>query len=103
LVFDGLSSSNVYATLTSPSGAGTPVNSSYVANDVAPFTLTEAGTYMLKVFATGQNTGAYSFRLLDAGAAPTLNVTGGTTSGTLTPGTSLTAYTFNGTAGTRLF
>src|SRR5262249_49485318 len=103
VMFDGLSgSSNVYVTLTSPTGAGTPINSNNPASDVAPYTLTEAGTYTLMVFTTGQNTGAYSFRLLDAGAAPALSLPVVGQTGTLNPGNAITLYTFTGTAGQRV-
>ena len=46
-------------------------------------------------------TGAYSFRLLDAAAAPTLTL-GDSPSGTLLPGTSATIYRIAGTAGQQI-
>jgi uncharacterized membrane protein len=73
LYFDGLlGSGNLFATLTSPSGAITGVNY-YVGDDQGPFTLSESGTYTLSISSnngTGNSTGAYSFRLLDLGAQP---------------------------------
>ena len=50
--------------------------------------------YRLKVQATGLATGTYSFRLLDA-AAPTLDLAGGNTQGSLNPSKSVQLFQFN--------
>ena len=90
LFFDGLtdgSNGNITVKLTDPTGGD--VLSSNVASDYnsRPFVLTGAGTYSISVQANGQNTGTYSFRLLDAAAAPMLDLNGATTQGTITPST----------------
>src|SRR5262249_41106424 len=89
---------------TSPTGVvtGVPTNT-YVGSDAGPFTLTETGTYMLRINAAGAITGAYSFRLLDVTAQPVLDLQGASTSGTLNPGTRTDLYRFPATAGQRLF
>lgn len=107
LYFDGLadsSSSSIYVTITSPTGIVIPGQSS-TANDLTsrPFTLTEGGSYRVRIQGNAQNTGTYSFRLLDRAAAPALDLAGGSTQGTLSPGNSAQLFQFTGSAGTRLF
>jgi hypothetical protein len=105
LYFDGLSGpSQMYAALTSPTGVltGVPTNT-YVGSDAGPFTLTETGTYTLRINAAGAITGTYSFRLLDVTSQPVLDLQGAPTSGTLNPGTRTDLYRFAGSAGQRLF
>ncbi|KQP49886.1 CARDB domain-containing protein [Pseudorhodoferax sp. Leaf274] len=66
-----------------------------------PFTLA-AGSYTLQVDGRVAAAGAYSFRLVDVGAAAL--VTPGTAqSGTLTPGTEVDFYAFNAQAGDSFF
>src|SRR5262249_49678226 len=86
----------------SPTGAVTGLNDSYVAYDAGPFTLTEAGTYTLRISGSGAATGAYSFRLLDVAAQPALSLNAPVT-GTLGPGTRTDLYRLSGTAGQRLY
>ncbi len=56
------------------------------------------GAYVLTVTATADNTGAFSFRLLDLAAATTKSE-GDTVSGTLNPATSTDLYQFTASAG----
>src|SRR5262249_52280151 len=88
--------------LTGPSGEVVGVNQLDTYDDVAPFALPEPGTYTLSVTSYTTGTGAYSFRLLDLGAAPTLTLNA-TTSGTLNPGTTTDLFSFPGSAGQRIF
>ena len=59
-----------------------------------------AGSYTLRI--DGARLGAYSFRLVDLGAAESLTP-GTPVSGTLNPGTSVRAYAFDGQAGERFY
>ncbi|HXG09846.1 MAG TPA: cohesin domain-containing protein [Gemmataceae bacterium] len=89
-------------TLQSPSGA--TVITTAPASDLGPFTLPEAGTYRLVFDYPGENTGSYSFRLLDVAAPPVATVTLDTTvTDAVNPGLEADLYRFSGTAGQRLF
>ncbi|BCL35091.1 Ig-like domain-containing protein [Nostoc sp. MS1] len=103
ILFDNLnnSSTSIYAQLQSPSGISLG-NYFYYGNDSQPFTLTETGTYRVTIQSTNNATGNYSFRLLDASAAPTITL-GTTVTNTLNPGLETDVYRINGTAGQRLF
>ncbi len=91
------------ATLLSPSGAvvGSTINSNF---DGSLVTLTEAGVYQLVVqgqVGGGNSTGNYNFKLIDASAAPTIDLDAVTT-GTLAPGAASDFYRFTAAAGQRL-
>ncbi|QLE56855.1 Ig-like domain-containing protein [Nostoc sp. TCL26-01] len=104
LYYDGLINNNtstIYAQLISPSGQQVFYNGD-ADSDRQPFTLTETGTYKLILDGNANNTGDYSFRLLDASAAPTITLDT-TVTNTLTPGLEADIYRINGTAGQRLF
>jgi large repetitive protein len=74
LFYDALASdSNLTVYLYSPTGR--QVRSHDIRSDVGPndgFTLNETGTYRLVVDGNGENTGSYSFRLLDKAKATAL-------------------------------
>ncbi|QEH35011.1 Calx-beta domain protein [Aquisphaera giovannonii] len=108
LIYDGLSGDpSLQPHLYSPSGADLTSFLYYpygVSQDTAPFTLTEAGTYRLVVDGSAAATGDYSFRLIDVAQSPAQSYALDTTrSATLSPGTSAGVYTFDGTAGQRVF
>lgn len=65
-----------------------------------PFILSEAGTYRVQLFGSGDTTGDYQFQLLDLARQPLVLAT--PIAGTLTPGISRTAYAYSGTRGQRL-
>ncbi|GBF86366.1 Ig-like domain-containing protein [Aphanothece sacrum] len=99
LFFDGLdSNSGISARLINPFGNNALFSTS-TSSDSNPFTLTEAGTYQLRL--TG-NIGAYNFRLLDLNSASNLAFDT-VTNGTLNPGRETDLFEFTGTAGQRLF
>ncbi|MBI3348327.1 MAG: LamG domain-containing protein, partial [Burkholderiales bacterium] len=60
----------------------------------------KAGNYTLRI--DGNTTGAYGFRLVDLGAAPALPL-GQVVTGNLTPGYGVQTWSFDATAGQRLF
>ncbi|MFM7406107.1 MAG: Ig-like domain-containing protein, partial [Cuspidothrix sp.] len=104
LYYDGLinnRTSTIYARLISPSGQ-TLFSFNDADSDRTPFTLTEAGTYRLILDGSGDNTGNYSFNLIDASAATAITL-GTTVTETLTPGLQADIYRINGTAGQRLY
>src|SRR5262249_52408638 len=74
LVFDGLDNSFVTtASIDSPSLQ--TIQSFNTSSDSGPFTLAETGTYYVFVQTFSGSPTAFSFRLLDAGAAPAVPVT----------------------------
>ncbi|MFM6116760.1 MAG: Ig-like domain-containing protein [Sphaerospermopsis kisseleviana] len=104
LYYDGLINNNtstIYSQLISPSGQ-TVFSLSDADSDRNLFTLTETGTYKLIIDGYLDNTGDYSFRLIDASAATTITLDT-TITDTLTPGLETDIYRINGTAGQRLF
>ncbi|KHG41357.1 hypothetical protein OA07_11900 [Aphanizomenon flos-aquae 2012/KM1/D3] len=104
LYYDGLINNNtstIYSQLISPSGQ-TVFSNGDADSDRGPFTLTETGTYKLIIDGYSDNTGDYSFRLIDASAATTITLDT-TITDTLTPGLETDIYRINGTAGQRLF
>jgi hypothetical protein len=104
LVYDALQSDpdQIYLYLITPAGALVPqLNFANSDTDVAPFTLTENGTYTLLVFGNADATGDYSFRLLDVAALPAVPLDTPTTNPVAAYETVL--YRFEGTAGQRLF
>ena len=105
LLFDSLNSeaTQIYLTLTSPSGQ--PVifwSGVNVHNDIGPTTLSETGTYSLLVDGSGENIGAFSFKILDLATVPELPLDNIATE-TLDPGIGVRAYRFAGTAGQRIY
>jgi membrane-associated phospholipid phosphatase/methionine-rich copper-binding protein CopC len=103
LYYDGLinnSTSTIYAQLISPSGQ-TIFGNGDADSDRDPITLTEAGTYKLILDGYADNTGDYSFKLIDAAAATNLTLNTNI-SGTLDPGLKTEIYRINGTAGQKL-
>lgn len=108
LLFDGLKSDSYYinARLLSPSGLDA-FNYSYYYNqqiptnsDSQPFSLLETGTYQLIVSTSNNQTGDYSFRLLDIGQATPLTV-GNPINDSIDPN-SIKLYQISGTAGQKL-
>ena len=96
LYFDALGADfNVDVQLFSPSGVS--VFNIFSDDDREPFTLTEAGTYRLVVDGGFNDTGDYSFRLLDTADVPTLTLDT-VISGSLNPGKESDIYKFEGTA-----
>jgi RHS repeat-associated protein len=102
LYFDALTNnSNLQWSLIGP--GGTVINNvAFTQSDAVnsgsnPLAL-PAGSYALTVSTAGQFSGAYSFRLSDLAAAPTLSL-GGPFSDTLNPGNSTNLYQFNASAG----
>ena len=65
------------------------------------FTLAETGTYKLIIDGYLDNTGDYSFRLIDASAATNLALNT-QVAGTLDPGLETAIYRITGTAGQKL-
>jgi membrane-associated phospholipid phosphatase/methionine-rich copper-binding protein CopC len=103
LYYDGLinnTTSTIYSQLISPSGQTVFGNGDADA-DLNPVTLTEVGTYKLILYGYLDNTGDYSFKLIDATAAPNLSLNTNI-SGTLDPGLKTEIYRINGTAGQKL-
>ncbi len=101
IYYDGLTgSSSVSAKLTGPTG--NDLFEPAVTSDASPTVLTVAGTYTLSISNPGSATSGYSFRLLDAGAQPTLPLNQPQT-GLLSQGTSTAIYQFSGTAGQRTY
>ena len=101
IYFDGLSndaSSSAY--LISPNGQRTSLTST--ASDTTPRTLTETGTYQIQIDNNGDNTGAYSFRVLNLASATDLTL-GDVTTGTLNDPNSTDLFTFTAEAGQRFF
>ncbi|WP_293313893.1 putative Ig domain-containing protein [Microcoleus sp. PH2017_08_TRC_O_A] len=87
---------------TSPNPIGT-YNLGDDSNDSALLTLTEAGTYTLKLDASYDNTGAYSFRFLDSTAATVTSLDIPITGNFGTSKREAVAYRFNGTQGQSLY
>ena len=116
LYFEGLSadSNQLDIYLSSPTGvelgggaASTPITSDIFGSDVqrdaiAPFFLSETGTYRLVVDGSGESTGDYSFRLSDAQSAATLLPLNTPVTGSLESGIEVDLYRLEGTAGQRI-
>nr|WP_228057013.1 putative Ig domain-containing protein [Tychonema sp. LEGE 07203] len=99
------SSSNISAYLYSPTGKlllnGHNVGDDSNSSDL--LTLTEAGTYTLKVDASYDNTGAYQFRFLDSAAATVTSLDTPIAGNFGTSKREAIAYRFNGTQGQPLY
>ena len=104
IYLDGLDNDNNFNTfirLISPSGQ-VIVNSQNTESDRSPITLTEAGAYQVQVRGNVTETEAYSFRILDVGAATELTL-GEVNTGTLTDGKSTELFSFTAEAGQQFF
>jgi hypothetical protein len=104
LLFDTLTNSFFTWTLTGPPGVvvnNRSFNSSDGYEADAMLNL-PAGDYLIEVDTTGDDTGRYSFRLLDAALA-TAFTPGTLVTNSLAPGPSTRLYTFNATAGDRFY
>ncbi|EHJ10225.1 hypothetical protein CWATWH0003_5022t6, partial [Crocosphaera watsonii WH 0003] len=100
LIYDGISGSfNIDAQFISPSGQNVSFSTN-VSDDINPFTLEETGTYQLIIDPSGKTTGEFSFRVLDADMATTIELDT-TVEGTLDPATT-ELFSFNGTEGQTL-
>ncbi|MDM3861424.1 MAG: hypothetical protein PT118_16615, partial [Aphanizomenon gracile PMC644.10] len=102
MYYDGLinSTGTIYSQLISPGGQTVFAQGS-VESDRGLITLTESGTYKLIVNGYQDNTGNYSFRLIDANTAPTITL-GTTVTDTITTVLATNIYRINGTAGQKL-
>ncbi|WP_197480157.1 hypothetical protein, partial [Anabaena sp. 4-3] len=104
LIFDGLATSNnsIRASLLSPTNV--ELFDIVVNADSQPITFTETGTYSIVLDPSGENTGSYSFRLLDVGAIASQNsiTLGQTKSHTFDNGKEIDLYSISGSAGQRL-
>ena len=108
LYFDSLTNDdNLYWYLTGP--GGTEVSSrnfqssdGYNFGNSDPVLNLIAGNYTLTVWAVGDHTGSYSFRLSDLTTATPLTL-GTAASATLNPGNSTSIYQFNANAGDSLY
>ena len=105
------SSCSLTWSLTGP-GDATVMDSRGICADPGQITLGAAGTYTLKVLATGSTTGTYSFRITDVAAPQSFAYTVGTTvvngtpaagAGNLESPGSVDTYTFNVVAGQKVF
>jgi hypothetical protein len=101
---------SLVATLTGPggvvlsrylnAGAGVVYNNYYGSN--SPIFNLPAGLYTLTISSSNDSTGTYSFRLQDVGAATPITL-GSPVTGTLSPGSDSSAFTFTARAGDRIF
>jgi hypothetical protein len=95
------SSSHTF-TLISPSGQSVLSRNFNQGDATAPISLLEDGTYRVRIDASGEATGSYSFNLLDVGLATSIELDT-EYSGTLDVGQETHLYQFEGTAGQRIF
>ncbi len=111
LLFDGLTPNNaspdIYWTLTGP--RGTEVSSrrfysseSHELGGTSPLLNLIAGDYTLTLDPQSEQTGAFSFRLLDVATATAID-TNTVVAGQLNPANGTEIYTFNATVGTRYY
>ena len=107
LIYDGISGNSAIDTrLISPSGENVfdfytkTWDNLDVSDDINPVTLEETGTYQLIVSGNGHITGDFSFRVLDANIATTIDLDT-TVEGTVDPST-IELFSFNGTEGQTL-
>ena len=88
--------------IVNPSGQSIWSRSLYSGDDTRPIILPESGLYQVKIDATGENTGTYSFNILDFDLATNIDLDTKYTQ-TFEPGQESHIYQFDGTAGQRLF
>ena len=102
LAADGGAANQVYYTLFNPDGS--TLTSGWAYGDGQPITLVQAGEYHLRLEPNAAAATNYSFRLIDVDATPAEAYTLETTkTATMDPGNSVDVYTFDGTAGQRLY
>lgn len=100
VVFDSLTNrSDISWTLSGPNGQ---VASHNFSDDSQPFLDLTAGTYTMTINASGDATGAYAMRIVDASAAASLTP-GTQINDTLTQGNEISVYSFDATAGQKFF
>ncbi|NER35197.1 MAG: DUF4114 domain-containing protein [Oscillatoria sp. SIO1A7] len=104
IYFDRLSLENNYQTanIYSPSGQLVLTNGFENTTDKAPFALKESGTYRVEIDASLENTGSYSFSILDMDLSTEIQKDA-PISGTLDPGWETHLYHFDGSEGERLY
>jgi hypothetical protein len=90
------------AKIISPSGTQVLGRYFVYGDDPDPITLKESGTYRIEIDAAGENTGTYSFSILDLDKAEPISLDTNI-SGTLTPGQETHLYKFTGLENQRLF
>ncbi|MEG3977398.1 Ig-like domain-containing protein, partial [Microcoleus sp. herbarium8] len=90
------------AKLIAPSGTSQGIRNLQYADDGEPITLKESGTYRIEIDAITENTGTYSFSVLDLNAATPLEPDTDI-SGTLNSGQETHLYQFAGLKNQRLF
>ena len=102
LIYDGISGNSAIDTrLISPSGENLFDFFNDVSDDTNPVTLEETGTYQLIVGGKKhRGTGEFSFRVLDANIATTIDLDS-TVEGTVDPST-IELFSFNGAEGQTL-
>ena len=107
LIYDGISGNSAIDTrLISPSVENVfdfytkTWDNLDVSDDINPVTLEATGTYQLIVSGNGHITGDFSFRVLDANIATTIDLDT-TVEGTVDPST-IELFSFNGTEGQTL-
>ncbi|MEG4293357.1 DUF4114 domain-containing protein, partial [Microcoleus sp. D2B6] len=88
--------------IISPSGTNLPIRYLEYSDDGAPFTLKESGTYRIEIDGALENTGTYSFSILDLESSTPISLDTNI-SGTLTPGQEAHLYKFTGEKNQRLF
>ncbi|AFY54222.1 RHS repeat-associated core domain protein [Rivularia sp. PCC 7116] len=102
LFLDSTSSLSHTFTIISPSGDSV-FSQNFNSNDSStPIFLPENGTYRVRIDASGENTGSYSFNLLDVGLATAIDLDA-EYSGTLDVGQETHLYQFEGIKGQRIF
>ena len=90
------------ATIVSPSGQDVLSRNFYYGDDPEPITLKENGTYKVRLDTSNENTGTYSFSLLDFENATPIDLDTAI-SNTLDPGQQTHLYRLDLTAGQHLF
>ena len=90
------------AKLIGPSGSSEAIHNLDYNYDGNPITLKESGTYRIEIDGTEENTGTYSFSILDLGLAAPLGLDTDISS-TLNPGQETHLYQFAGSKNQRLF
>ncbi|NJO96443.1 MAG: hypothetical protein HC764_10810 [Pleurocapsa sp. CRU_1_2] len=88
--------------IISPSGQSVWNQNFYNANETTPLILSESGLYQVYIDASGEDTGTYSFNLLDIDLATVIDLDT-KYENTLDPGQETHIYQFGGTESQRLF
>ncbi|MBX9253632.1 tandem-95 repeat protein [Desmonostoc muscorum CCALA 125] len=90
------------ARLYNPTGQEILERNFQYGDDPEPIILNENGTYRVRIDGSGENTGTYSFSILDLSLATAINLDTTYTT-TLDPGQETHLYSFTGAANQRLF